>query len=264
MDIQQYILSGAIEAYVLGIASAEEARELELLSEQYPEIAAALSDCRLTMESYARMHAQEAPGELKGQIWKQIAEQDIIPDSSPVMPQPVTPAPLRRASWAPAAMAAALGLLIGTTWMNIRSGSDKRILQNEIAQLRAGQSQMQQQMDLYKQQLQVFADPAMRNIPLAGVGTHSESSAIVLWDSRSGEVYLNLRSLPEAPKGKQYQLWAIVDGKPVDLGVFPKEVRAIVERMKGISRADMFAITLEQEGGSPTPTLDQMFVAGKA
>lgn len=264
MDIQQYISSGAIEAYVLGIASAEEARELELLSEQYPEIAAALSDCRLTMESYARMYAQEAPGGLKDQIWKQIAEQDIIPNSSPAVAEPVVSAPLRRINWAPAAIAAALGLLIGTTWMNIRSGGDKRILQNEIAQLRAGQSQMQQQLDLYKEQLQVFADPAMRNIPLAGVGTHTESSAMVLWDSRSGDVYLNLRSLPEAPKGKQYQLWAIVDGKPVDLGVFPKEGRAIVGRMKGIPKAEMFAITLEQEGGSPTPTLDQMIVAGKA
>lgn len=262
MDIQQYISSGAIEAYVLGIASAEEVRELELLSEQYPEVAAALNDCRLTMESYARMHAQEAPGDLKQQIWRQIAEepaQKTVPDL-----QPNSAAPARRIYWAPAAMAASVGLLIGVTWMSIRSGSDKRRLQNEIAQLRAGQTQMQQEMNLYKEQLHLFSDPAMRNIPLAGVGVHTDNSATVLWDSRSGDVYLSLRAMPEAPKGKQYQLWAIVDGKPVDLGVFPKEGQLIVGRMKGIPKAEMFAITLEQEGGSPTPTLDQMFVAGKA
>ena len=36
-----------------------------------------------------------------------------------------------------------------------------------------------------------------------------------------------------------------------------------MQKMKVIPQAEMFAVTLEKEGGSPTPTLDEMYVAGK-
>ncbi len=38
----------------------------------------------------------------------------------------------------------------------------------------------------------------------------------------------------------------------------------LLHKMKSIDNAEMFAITLEKKGGSPVPTLDQMYVAGKA
>ncbi|MGC4058156.1 MAG: anti-sigma factor [Chitinophagaceae bacterium] len=37
----------------------------------------------------------------------------------------------------------------------------------------------------------------------------------------------------------------------------------LMQQMKTIARAEMFAITIERKGGSPNPTLDQMVVAGK-
>ena len=33
--------------------------------------------------------------------------------------------------------------------------------------------------------------------------------------------------------------------------------------MKNIPKPSLFAITLEKKGGSATPTMDQMYVAGK-
>jgi len=62
------------------------------------------------------------------------------------------------------------------------------------------------------------------------------------------------------PSDKQYQLWAIVGGQPVDLGVY--QTGAAMQKMKNIEGAQMFAITIEKAGGSATPTLDQMIVAG--
>lgn len=258
MDIQQYISSGAIEAYVLGIASEEEVRELELLSAQHPEVAEAVADCRLTMESYAELHAQEAPVGLKQEIWKQLSPELTALDD--------TKRTLRTAKdtrWRYTAMAAALGLLFGTTLMLIRERRTNRRTQAEMAQIRSEQHRLQSEIETYRGQLLLLSDPVMKQVPLAGVGTHTDSRALVLWNNESGEVYLSMRAMPQAPIGKQYQLWAIVDGKPVDLGVFPKGSAMIIGKMKRIPRAEMFAITLEQEGGSPVPTLEQMFVAGK-
>jgi len=73
--------------------------------------------------------------------------------------------------------------------------------------------------------------------------------------------HLLANKLPQAPSGKQYQLWALVDGKPVDAGMIG-DCNGLC-RLKNIPRAQAFAITLEREGGSPTPTMDQMYVLGK-
>jgi anti-sigma-K factor RskA len=67
--------------------------------------------------------------------------------------------------------------------------------------------------------------------------------------------------MPQAASGKQFQLWAIVDNKPVDAGVI--DACTGLCKMKNIPRASAFAITLEKKGGSATPSLDQMYVLGK-
>jgi anti-sigma-K factor RskA len=67
--------------------------------------------------------------------------------------------------------------------------------------------------------------------------------------------------MDKIPPGKQYQLWAIVDGKPVDAGMVG-DCEGLC-KMKVINRAEAFAITLEKEGGSSAPTLTAMYVMGK-
>jgi anti-sigma-K factor RskA len=73
-----------------------------------------------------------------------------------------------------------------------------------------------------------------------------------------------MSGLPPLAESKQYQLWAIVDGKPVDLGMLPNEKQeSLLLRMKDVSEPQAFAITIEPKGGSARPTLDQMIVLGK-
>ena len=75
-----------------------------------------------------------------------------------------------------------------------------------------------------------------------------------------------VNNLPQAAPEKQYQLWAIVDGKPVDAGMVEESADAsgkLLLKMHNIPEAQAFAITLEKKGGSPTPTMEAMFVVGK-
>ena len=53
MNIQQYIASGIIESYVLGLASPDEADQLERLLPFYPELQAAVSDFGFQVELFA-------------------------------------------------------------------------------------------------------------------------------------------------------------------------------------------------------------------
>jgi anti-sigma-K factor RskA len=83
---------------------------------------------------------------------------------------------------------------------------------------------------------------------------------MVYWDKSTGQVYVYASKLPTPEAGKQYQLWALKDGKPVDAGVF--DINGELQQMKRITEADAFAVTLEPVGGSETPTLELLYVVG--
>jgi len=61
LNIQQYIASGIIESYVLGLASPEEASQLERLLPFYPELQAAVSDFGFQVELFAIQHEVPPP-----------------------------------------------------------------------------------------------------------------------------------------------------------------------------------------------------------
>jgi anti-sigma-K factor RskA len=271
VDIQQYIASGIIEAYVLGIASREEMHELESLSLQYPEIDEAVEEYRAALETFSTLHKMDPPPGLKEQIWSALKDEDndqaAIDTGNHVVPFTVS-AEKRNKNTVP--MAAAIVLLAGSLLLNFVFWNKAKSTEAAMASMKTEQEKMladnqsfRQQLEQARQQFRVLFDPAVKSIALAGVGNHTGNSAMLLWDSRTKEVYLSLKNMPPPPKGKQYQLWAIVNGKPVDAGMYALQQQDDLQKMKVIPTAEMFAITLEQEGGSPTPTMEEMYVAGK-
>ena len=99
---------------------------------------------------------------------------------------------------------------------------------------------------------------------VAGLALSPAAKALIFWDKERKATYINTKDLPPLAQEKQYQLWAIVDGKPVDLGVLPtdKQQTALI-KVKDVSEPQAFAITIEPKGGSVNPTMDQMIVLGK-
>lgn len=117
-----------------------------------------------------------------------------------------------------------------------------------------------------KRIIDITNDPSWKTIELAGTPIDPKAKMVVYWHSSGNHVMVDKSKmhLPANDKNHQYQLWALVNGKPVDLGVFDidTEPNGILKDMKDIASAQTFAVTLEQRGGSPSPTMEQMIVAG--
>jgi anti-sigma-K factor RskA len=279
VDVQRYISSGIIESHVAGLVSESEAREVEAAIQQYPEVKAAADAVRYDMEKYVQMWAVKPPPGLKKKLMdrlNEVEEEVVVPpvrenvrveeeEERSMMPQ----GPVLK-MWQYGAVASIILLVIsGVMNLVIMGRMDEykekySKLEEEQVALYAEKDafstryqQMQKEMDLMK-------DPHLKWIRMQGVGKHTDIVATIGWNPQSKETYILAQSLPEPPSDKQYQLWAIVKGHPVDAGVFELgNMAKAMQKVKEVANAQVFAVTLENKGGSDKPTLDQMFVAGK-
>lgn len=119
------------------------------------------------------------------------------------------------------------------------------------------------------QHLVIFKDTSYRLVRLKPVPTAKIQSTnlIVAWSPSKKKVAIDMvaSDMPKNDKEHQYQLWALVGGKPVDLGVFDAggDDTTVMKTMKSIGNADAFAVTLEPRGGSVNPTMSELMVLGK-
>ncbi|HUP12705.1 MAG TPA: anti-sigma factor, partial [Niastella sp.] len=106
--------------------------------------------------------------------------------------------------------------------------------------------------------------PGMKMAALNGTEHAPQAHATIFWDTASTkDVYLMISNLPQPASDKQYQLWAMLNGQPINLGVFDMEIRQerLLVKMQNVQQAQAFAITLEPKGGSVNPTMP-MYVMG--
>ncbi|MEJ7735992.1 MAG: anti-sigma factor [Chitinophagaceae bacterium] len=272
MNIEEYISSGIVESYVLGLTEKDERAEFEKMCLLHPEIKAARDSFELLLEKQAMASTVQPPDKVKDNIFAIIKNESLSSSRVITMSEPGSiQAPVAKINWMRYLAAAAVLLLIASTALNVYFFSQVNNYRSQYANLLAKQEQLASNNNSLEARLQSFEsaiamikDPNTDIVKMPGAPTSPVpgSLATVYWNNRTKDVYLMVNNLPNPQSGKQYQLWAIVDGKPVDAGVFDTQTALTLVKMKNIPKAQAFAITLENAGGSLTPTMNQMYVIG--
>jgi anti-sigma-K factor RskA len=274
LNIQEYISSGIIQSYVFGLASPEEQAEFERMCASHPEIREARDAFELQIENQALKEAVSPPADLREKILFALAAEQEKPSSKIGNEDALrsSPAPVLNLGWFRYAAVASVILLLGSTALNFYFFTRYRDSIAKYDQLVSLQTQtalsnqvLQTRLQDEEAALNLIKDPLIAEVKMPGLpkGPDPASLTTVYWDTRSKDVYLLVNKLPQAATDKQYQLWAIVDGKPVDAGVFDLKQGLSLLKMKNIPRAQAFAITLEKRGGSQAPTMEALYVLGK-
>jgi hypothetical protein len=99
-------------------------------------------------------------------------------------------------------------------------------------------------------------------MPAAPNSPAPNSFATVYWGKKTNEIFLLVQEMPIPAADKQYQLWAMIGGQPVDAGTFDLKNDFTLIKLKKIRNAEAFAVTLENKGGSSSPSMEQMYVYG--
>ena len=270
MNIQEYISSGIVESYVLGLASDEERLEFEQYCTTNAELRQAREAFEISLEQHALGNAVPAPAALKQKIWNEINPGST---ASPVVnrhdkiQQPLTP--VRTISFSKFLAAASIILLLGSTLLNFYFYNQYKLSVAKLDELIASNQQMASnntimhtKLQQYETALEIIKDTNIAVVAMRGQAVAPQSATTVYWNKQTKDVYLLVNGLPQPAAGKQYQLWAIVDGVPVDAGMLNMNEANALVKMKNIPKAQAFAITLENAGGSKTPTMP-IYVVGK-
>jgi hypothetical protein len=247
----------------------------------YREVRAAREAFEISLEEYAMLNQVQPSRNLKSRIFAAIDMERDQAGSDPI-PQTVVAEnikPLREkgkvadiGGWQRYLTAAAIVLLLISTGLNFYFFNQYKSYNSLYDQLLASQTElashnqiMQTRLLDYEKAIAMMKDPNMAIIkmPANPKGPDPSSVTTVYWDTVSRDVYLAVNQLPQPSADQQYQLWAMVDGKPVDAGVFDIKDGPGLIKMKNVPRAQAFAITLEKKGGSPIPTMEKLYVIGK-
>jgi anti-sigma-K factor RskA len=294
-NYQEIIESGRLEQYALGELDPAAQAEVEALARRYPEVRQELDDLLAGLGVYAQAHALTPPAGMRERVLGRVLA-DIKQTTAPVAAAPVAPAApaaevptmrvsvsnphvasaafpaaapaARRNGWAIAASVALLLSLVGnallySNWQ--KTSHDLTVALNEQTRFANSTQVMERRLSTTQEQLHVLRSPQeYKMVALAGTPAHPAAQARVLYNKASHRVYLDVAQLPPLPPGKQYQLWALDNGKPVDAGMLTAATTAGdgLQQMKDIASAQAFAMTVEPTGGSAGPTLNTMTVIG--
>ena len=259
MNKQEVTTQGYLAAYITGELSDEEVREVESLIDSDVEVRDEFFELQKTVELIA----------FETGILPDAAIKRSIMEDPSVMGQSHLPPSIKGSStdwkWMIAAsMTAVVSLLCAFYFWNEWKTTDTRLAELTARNLELAESYqiVNQELTNVREDLAVLISPEFSRIILNGTQTSPDSKAVIYWNPVYEEVYLSSANLAELPQDQQYQLWALIDGQPVDAGVFDAEVGTF-QIMKGIAKADAFAVTVEKAGGSPSPTLETMKVYGE-
>lgn len=263
MDIKAYIDSGILELYVAGQLSEKENQEVYELMQQHPEILKEVLEIEAAIVKLTASISQKENSSTFQDIKNQIAS-----DKEEIK---VVDLPSRsRVNWfSYTGWAAALIIGAGLLWIF----NQNQELESQVSEMDMKNLYLEQQIEKAKTDLavkenllNVLRDRDIISVPLGGQGDFADSYAKVYWNKADNSIYLDAQGLPDAPSGKVWQVWSLTLNPltPTSLGTidnFNVDANKIFT-IANANESQAFGITLEPEGGSDSPTMEQLYTLG--
>lgn len=260
--MEEYIESGILELYIFGVLTEEENKEVQEMASRHPEVQAEI----LSIEKAIVNLSYSVSPHLSPEVYNRIRQELIDKHSGVVQMQPRRSSTTSYIGWA-AAVILMFGLGIqyykyNEATQEVQSASVQR---DKYQQMLASVTKENTQNE---KALSIVREKSNTVVTLEGQQAAPNAFAKVYVNDDKNQIYVDIAGLPKAPEGKVYQVWALMLNPitPTSIGVLDKNK---VADSKGIIAVDnfegaqAFGITLEPEGGSPSPTMEQLYTLGK-
>jgi anti-sigma-K factor RskA len=172
-----------------------------------------------------------------------------------------------------AAVAASLAVIVlayslfNATRQNAASQAEIAALKQRVQQAELQAAETSEELAQIRAERELLASPQTVVASLAGTKNSPKARARLVFDKQTGNAFLYVEDLPDAPAGKAYQIWWITDptkpapGKTFKTHGHKGELHDQIPPQD--LNAGIFAVTLEPENGSQNPTGEQYLISSK-
>lgn len=263
MDINAYIESGILELYVAGQLNDLENEEVYQLMLKHPKILQEVLEIEAAVIKLTASVSPKPSQYIYELIKKQLGF--VTTNDSKVVSIVKS-----KYNWLTyCSIAAAILLGAGLFW----SINQNRALESQISDAEVENSYLGVQAEDARKKLvatenilKAIRDKDVISVPLGGQGDFANTYAKVYWNKKENRIYLDAQGLPDAPEGKVYQVWSLTLDPltPTSLGTIDdfNDDQTKIFNMRNANESQAFGITLEPEGGSKTPTMEQLYTLG--
>jgi anti-sigma-K factor RskA len=250
LNIENYISSGIIEQYVLGLCSAEEASELEQMRGKNATLNTAIINFEIAFEAQCMGNIVSLPSEQTNSKILSVLSNRGTTNVAPVVSLNNAEAKVIKTNWFKYTAAAAVILLAVSAFFNYSLYSKTKSQEEALAK---NVSPISLPLDNYN----ILKDPAITPVAMMGQSYHAICRCTMFWDKKTGKAYVMVHHLVPSGDNNDYQLWATVNGKQVSVGMINDAIRDRFVEVSGMPEdANEFIVTLEKAGGATVPDTD--------
>lgn len=249
-DKNTFLKSDLLENYLIGLTNTQETLEVEAYINKFPEIKEAYNKLQNQLEFVTQTNAESAPTDLLDSILNTL-------DEKPVVTLNKKP----EKSWFSFAAAASITALIfaGSAlhfyYQNQNLLNENQTIVEELFDLRSDINQNNLKLDDLAEQFSKLNNPETEKYILNGNTRAKKLKTIAYINPKDKTSLIDVVSLPTLPEDQEYQIWAQLLDKQVNLGILSASDRKLQE-IPYTQDALGLSISIEQKGVKPTQNSD--------
>ncbi|WP_458628984.1 RNA polymerase subunit sigma-70 [Winogradskyella sp. PC D3.3] len=221
--LHNFLNSDLLNKYLVGDLSLEQSEEVEHFISTYPEAAQAYEKLQDNLEIIAKAGAVDAPDYILGDILESIE----APKDTKVTPL----AQNKKTPWYSIAASAAAIMFGVTSFMlyqkNVDLNSENNVVVEEIFDLRSDIEKNNSKLEELSRELLKLNNPDSKKYVINGNERAKNLKTVAYINPVEKTSMIDVITLPQLPKEQQYQIWAELQDRMVNLGILDESDRKL-------------------------------------
>lgn len=245
--LQKFLQSDALDRYIMGTTSVSEDIQIEHYIESYPEIADEYLRLQDNLEIIAKSNAVEAPRFILDAVHNELEQESVIE----------MPREKRRTPWFSIAASIMAMVFGGYAFMlheqNLELKHENDVVVEEIFDLRSDIDENNTKLDEVMRQFLKLNNPETEKYVLRGNERAKNLKTVAYINAVDKTSMIDVVSLPQLPKDQNYQIWAEMQDRMVNLGILDPSERKL-QQIPYMEDALALSITIEPQGSQTAST----------
>lgn len=257
MNIDEIRKSGMLEHYAMGVLSEQEVREVEGYLNQYPALQQDYLEIQNALQALATEKSIKPRASLEDELIKSIMDQsktiDGGVDSDKLKNDNISSSNIWKTIAALLAISAISAVYF--FWnMNAKYKNQTREFDTYKLECDSIKREQQEKIDLFSQ-LNVKDNRILNMTPTEG---YPETQLLFHFNPIQKVNYIQIQNLPSIASNQAFQLWSLKPGEdPIPLTVFKNSADFVIP-VDFEDGTGTYAITIEDENGALSPTLERL------